>query len=246
MICANFGVTRGGFSDCRGAWCAGCYTPHVMDCASVHQPQDFHGMPLAVPEDADRFMVVRLGDHTLISFQCEECHSRNIRGISLTKHISYQAFACQVVHANLDAFWSRASKTVSNHVSEARFQIRYGKAMGYDPYPPLGPFALKDHQGMLQAVGMEARSTERGQKPGATVKWSTTRKSRSSYSNIWEASPSSGGDVTFSADKRRYHATRNPMESRWFESFTRGLRVQMGDVTRQDKAYTIQVVKEIV
>lgn len=209
-------------------------------------PRDFYGEDLTVPEDEGRFKKARPGDHTLCAFQCSECHSRNIRRRSLGNGIQDQAFDCQVIRATLDTFWSRAVGTVKNHLTEVRFQIRYGKALGYDPYPPLGPYPLGEDLGMKQAIGMETRATEKGKVSGSTVKHSTARKARGSHTNIWEASPVSGGDVTFSSQKRRYHATRCPTESKWFESFSLGFKIRIGDVTTQDRAYTAGVLAELL
>ena len=38
-------------------------------------------------------------------------------------------------------------------LGQTRFMCRYGKALGFTPMPPLGPFKLKQHNGMLlQAI----------------------------------------------------------------------------------------------
>ena len=191
-------------------------------------------------------MEARGGDHTICAFQCSECHSRNIRGISLGSSLADQAFDCQVTRANLDAFWSHATGTLRNHRTEVRYQIRYGKAMEYEPYPPLGPWPLGEDLGMKVAIGMETRATEMGSVPGEPVKHSTSRKARGSHSNIWSASPVAGADISFVAKKSRFHASRCPTETKWFENFSRGFRIRMGDVTRQDKAYTPGVLRALL
>lgn len=86
------------------------------------------------------------------------------------------------------------------------------------------------------------RTTEKGQKPGDMVKWSMMQKSQISYTNLWDASPCSSGDISFSTDKKRYHTMRCPAESWWFESFTRGLRIRMGDIIRHNQSFAIQEV----
>ena len=84
-------------------------------------PQDFNGASLAEIEDEIRFSQVRPGDHLCIPFQCPNCQSQNIRGRSIdTSLIHDLVFECMVVQATLDAFWSRASKMVGNHVREVR------------------------------------------------------------------------------------------------------------------------------
>jgi hypothetical protein len=82
-----------------------------------------------------------------------------------------------VVRATLDAFWSRASKTVANHVQEVRNMARYGRMFRYPPMPTLGPWPLYTHLGMDAAVMVLMRSLEKGKSNG-TVKYGTARKAR--------------------------------------------------------------------
>ena len=84
-------------------------------------PRDFNGASLAEVEDEIRFKQARPGDHLCIPFQCPNCQSQNIRGKSIdSTHIDDLVFECMIVRATLDAFWSRASKTIANHVREVR------------------------------------------------------------------------------------------------------------------------------
>jgi len=104
---------------------------------------------------------------------------------------------------------------------------------------------LGDDRGMSQAIGLETRSMEPGSKPGTTVKHSTARKARSAYTNVWEASPWSGGDISLASHKQTYHATRNPGKGTWYETFSRGFKIRIGQVTRQDKAFTIPLIHKL-
>jgi hypothetical protein len=56
-----------------------------------------------------------------------------------------------VVQATLDFFWSRASKTVVNHVQEVKNMVQYGKKIGYPPMPVLD-LGLSIHLGMDAAM----------------------------------------------------------------------------------------------
>eukprot|EP00956_Cyclotella_meneghiniana_P032989 scaffold92597_cov45-Cyclotella_meneghiniana.AAC.4 len=107
ITCANYGVTRGRFSKCTGAWCAGCFRSHKLDCFEVKLPRDFNGASLAEVEDLKRFKVARPGDHIVTSFQCPNCQSQNIRGHDLNlSQARDQAFEALAIRATLDAFWS--------------------------------------------------------------------------------------------------------------------------------------------
>ena len=87
-------------------------------------PRDFHGVKLSELEDEVRYQQARPGDHLCLPFQCPNCQSQNIRGLDLeVGAIEDEAFECIVIRATLDAFWSRASKTISGHVKEVRFMV---------------------------------------------------------------------------------------------------------------------------
>ena len=199
-------------------------------------------------EDEKRFRVARPGDHLCCAFQCPNCHSQNIRGKDLDRSKAEDlGFEALVIRATLDAFWSHASSTVASHVSEVRFMSRYGDALGLDPMPTLGPFPLYRHNGMLQALMVLMRSTEKGKKK-STVQYSTARKARSTLTTLWEVSPESGSDIVLSSASRkgRYIATLCPSESRWYQRFAQGICARMGDVVAQDRAYTIEVLHALL
>ena len=124
---------------------------------------------------------------------------------------------------------------------------KYGKALGYDPLPPLGPFPLYHHGGMAHAIMVLMRSTEKGRKR-ATVQYSTARKARARLTILWESSPVSGSDIVLSSGskKGRYIATLCPSESRWYERFALGICARMGDIVSQDRAYSIQVLHKLL
>ena len=42
--------------------------------------------------------------------------------------------------------------------------VRYALALGFDPFPRLGPFPLVTHLGMKAAIMVMTRSMERGNK----------------------------------------------------------------------------------
>eukprot|EP00804_Cyclotella_cryptica_P003619 CCRYP_002220-RA/>CCRYP_002220-RA protein AED:0.33 eAED:0.28 QI:0/0/0/1/0.25/0.2/5/0/708 len=239
ISCANFGATRLRFPRCEGAWCATCFKAHDLDCFEIKLPRDFNGTSLAELDDEKRFCVARPGDHICTSFQCPNCQSQNIRGRSLDPRLARdQAFEALVIQATLDAFWS-ATTTVASHVTNVRFMSRYGKSLGFIPMPSVGPIPLYKHGGMLQAILLLLRSTEKGKKK-ATV--------RATLTKIWEASPEAHADLVLSSSSRkgRYVATHAPSESRWYESFNLGVSARMGDAVSQDRAYTIEVLHRLV
>ena len=251
IICANYGETRGlSLRQCNGAWCAECFTPSYLDPCDIALPEDFVGATIEELEDQERFMRARPGDHLCTSFQCPNCQSQNIRGVDLepTVNIADACFESLAIRAQLDAFWARTKNTVKGHVAEARFMARYGKALGFTPMPPLGPFRLGTHNGMMQAIMLEMRAMEKGRVAGTRVNFGTARGIRSTTSVLWDASPAGGGDIVLSSGsvRGRYVATLCPSEGRWYSLFSAGISVRMGDIVKQDRAYTIEVVHAVI
>lgn len=133
-------------------------------------------------------------------------------------------------------------------MSEVRFLLKYAASLDIPlPFPALGPYPLGEHLGMHQAITLERRAMEPGNKK-ELVSWGTTRKQRSAITRLWEASPESGADITLSSGSKggRYVATTNPQEGRWFQRLTHGMCVRIGDIVTQDRAYTIQIVHKLL
>ena len=173
-------------------------------------PRDFNGASLSEIEDDIRFRQARPGDHLCSPFQCPVCHSQNIRGCGLAVGVMEdETFECLVTRATLDAFWSRSSKTVAGHVREVKFMIKYGGILRFDPFPPLGPWPLYTHLGMLQALMVVMRSREKGRGDKQFVQHSTACKARGTLTILWEISPIAGADITLSSGsiRGRYIAT---------------------------------------
>jgi hypothetical protein len=207
-------------------------------------PRDFNGALLTELEGKIRFREACPRDHLCIPFQCPNWQSQNIRGRSIdTTLIEDLVFECMVVQATLDVFWSRASKTVGNHVQEVRNMARYGRMFQYPPMPVLGPWPLFTHLGMDAAVMVLMRSMEK-ERGGGMVKYGPARKACATLTVLWESSPLGGNDMTLSAElvKGRFVTTRCPSEGRWYQQFETGICAQTGDVVTQDRAYTIEVL----
>ena len=94
---------------------------------------------------------------------------------------------------------------------------------------------------------MVMRSREPGRKE-ATVSHGTARRVRATYTTLWETSPDGFSDLVLSSGtvKGRFVLSHAPSEGRWYQRFGEGICARMGDVVRQDRAYTIQVVLAVV
>ena len=249
VICANFGFARGTSRSCTGAWCAACFQPHHFDVCETVIPRDFNGASLAEVEDEARFKRARPGDHLCCPFQCPDCQSQNIRGRGLTPgEPASDAFECFSIRCTLDAFWSRSTRTVGGHVREVNFILKYADVLGIThPLPRLGPFPLGKHLGMKEAIMLVMRSREPG-RGGGTIAYATARRLRGTYTTLWEASPDGFSDLVLTSGsvKGRFVLTHAPSEGRWYQRFAQGVSARMGDIVRQDRAYTIEIVLAVV
>ena len=161
-----------------------------------------------------------------------------------------EVFDAACTRVILDAFWSRSSNTVAGHVREINYIIKYATWLGIsNPFPRWGPFPRYYHMGMQQqAIMVIMRSMEKGKGKAGRVKYGTARNIRSAYTVLWDISPEAGGDITLSTsdNKGRYTATCNPSEVKYYQHFALGCCARMGDVVKQDRAYTIQVLLKLL
>lgn len=119
--------------------------------------------------------------------------------------------------------------------------------MGFQPLPPLGPFPLGQHLGMMQVIVLKAHSMEKECK-NETVQYGTACMIQATMTKLWESSPASGADITLSSGsvKGRYIATLCPSEGRWYQLFNKGVSARMGDIVGQDRAYMLDVLLELL
>jgi hypothetical protein len=109
--------------------------------------------------------------------------------------------------------------------------------------PPMGPFPLDDRMGMAVACAILDRSL----RPGRTdifLQHNTVRKNRLMLTNIAQASASGLGDVIGSYEKLRVWILSVPTYSFWFTRVMTGFHKRVGDLKKQDKAITIDVLLE--
>ena len=111
-------------------------------------------------------------------------------------------------------------------------------------FEELGPWKLGEHMGMKQAIGILLRSREAGRN-GFTVKFSTTRKARGVFTRVSHASPTSKRNQTFAKDRNKLTITHATTYGEWFSSFMEGVLARMGQITRQDRAISIEEMVEL-
>jgi hypothetical protein len=77
------------------------------------------------------------------------------------------------------------------------------------------------------------------------VQFTTVRKTRSMMTNVAQATASGLEDVIGSYKRSRVWISSVPTHLFWFTIFMSGIHKRVGDVTKQDKAVTIDVILEV-
>ena len=212
----------------------------------VAKSLDDDGKVLEDPGGNKRFMEARNGDHLMVPFQCELCHFRNIYGREPEVHnLKDKEFFVFARRANLDAFWSREPPTVRNNLKELNRMKKTEERFGFNcTTPPLGPFPMKDDLGMKAAVAILDRSLDKGTY-GPYVQWATFRKLMGGVTNTSQASVGGLGNSVGAYERNKMWISTSVSHQFWFSRFMVGIHKRVGEVRRQDEAFTIEVIQEV-
>lgn len=204
------------------------------------------GMP--GDDEEGRFQSARTGDHLLLTFQCELCHFRNMAGRN-PDPMSLRDRECLLYcrRANLDAFWSREPATSVSNLRECVRTEASAEKLGIPSItPPMGPFPLQDDLGMRAALAVLDRSQDA---TGITEKYvqpSTYRKSQACITNVYRAGASGLGDQVGANDARKVWMSSCSTHTPWFARFMMGIKKRTGEVVKQDKAISIDLLHAVL
>jgi hypothetical protein len=205
-------------------------------------------LELGDKDEDNAFKAARLGDNFMCPFQCDICHFRNMKGVDPSGHSSRdKSLLIAIRRANIDAFWGRASSTVAGNFRDLKKFKSIGlEQLGLvDILPNMGPFPLKDIWGMSIAVVTLHRSLDPGRN-GEHVQFSTARRLRSVYSNLWGSSIHSMTKGVMAKDTSKTYVTKCPTYCLWFERFVKGMHSRMGDDSRPDAAISVELMISIM
>jgi hypothetical protein len=193
------------------------------------------------------FKHAHLGDNFVCPFQCEICHFRNIKNEDPTDSEKDKTLLVAIRRANLDAFWGRASSTVAgNHRELKKFHRIGSEQLGLsNMLPNMGPFPLNNIWGMSIAVVTLQRSLDAG-KNSENIQFSTARRLRSVYSNLWGTSVHSMTKGVMAKDTTKTYVTKCPTYCLWFERFIKGMHSRMGDDSRPDAAISSELMLSLM
>jgi hypothetical protein len=233
-------------------WHAKCYVPRAKDnfpivTMAAYEIEDDEQVELKDEKEETKFKYARLGDNFMCPFQCDLCHYRNMKGENPGKNPNEDLrLMVGIRRAILDSFWGRAEATVANNFRDVKKLKDIGISVGLENLlPEMGPFALEDEWGMGIAVGMLYRSLDSGLYRD-TLQFSSTRKLRSAFSNLWGSSVHSMTRGVMAKDTIKTFVTKCPTYSLWFERFVKGMHSRMGDDRRPDAAISTEVMHAVI
>jgi hypothetical protein len=148
--------------------------------------------------------------------------------------------------ANLDALWSREPSTVRSTLSMCRQGGRIAASLGFKDqlFWPMGPHPLEDTFGMGAAVVMLQQSLAPG-KYDKCMQFASVHKFRSTFSNVYHVTPEGQEAMVLAKDVRKMTVTKCPTYGEFFERFMRGMHKRMGEITRPDRALSLELMLEL-
>lgn len=210
----------------------------------VYRGTDATGNEMIAPDEDLDFMVARPGDHLFCLFECDYCAFFKLCGrLPSSRSQADSRLQTFVRRANLDAFWTRRSGTISQLVSTVRRQVEVGQMFGFTMYPNPGPVPFCSDQGMRVAVGTLWQSIQPGRRRKTSQVYSSVKKVRGAYSDMYHRSCRAiETSLVFRTDTKRQVASSNPVDSEWYWRFQAGLRARIGDSPKQDLAISHEVM----
>jgi hypothetical protein len=250
LFCANFVSSRQCWSPCHSVWCGSCYTPHPLDRFHRFIPVDEAGFEWRPASDQLRHMQAHDGSHLIVPFQCDLCMFRNLTGRNpLLDTPSDDLLLCCIRRVNLDAVWGREPATAEATLRAAKQLVLLWDKVGISqPFmlPARGPFPVGDSFGVGVAIAMVLKSLEPG-RYATHQQFETIRKLRAGFSNLYMSSVAGAATLrTVGTDRAKHHLTDSPTQSLWFERFSHGCLLRMGQEVRQDWALPLEVVHALM
>ena len=245
IFCSNFLLSRGGFRPCMNVWCGGCYRRGVNDHFPIQGPPEEEDGLEVDPVEAGRYRKGRDGDHLMgIPFECDLCHFRNLTHRDpIWGHPRDENMLTNIRGAVLDASWSRATGTVTANLRRIQLDYRAAESMFdiRDPLPHLGNPELRDRVGMGVAITTLHSSLRPGKYSGH-LQYDSMRKTPTWFGNVWRSGVAYITDTLYAQDAKRVRATTCPTAGEWFTRFILGAKYRMGQIRKQNEAFTSDII----
>ena len=242
LFCSNFIYPRGIWSPCRSVWCASCYVADQNVKYHINAPEEDEGVVWKRKRDSTKFINARSGDFIFTPFQCDICSFRNIQKRSPSSSSQAdQRLMAYIRRANLDAFWSRTSGTVSGSLVSIRNILKTSDTLNMPPpLEDLGPWPTEDVQGLRLAITILQASQEGERNSTEYTQYDSIRKISSAFGNHYEATRLAATNT-----KTNTFFTDSPARSEFFTRFMKGLKHRMGKDVRGDAPIDYRILHKV-
>jgi hypothetical protein len=192
-----------------------------------------------------------LNDQVLVPFECDLCIFRKLTKTEIPnlRNPQHSLLMSCIRRLNLDAFWSRSTRTVQGQRDKLKQGLVLSRLVGLEgPYSNEGPYPSFDHVGYEVAVQMFLMSRRKGLHSPTHLQFDTIRKLRMVYGNHLRALPQANR-VTLSLgdQKGRYTCfTYDKCASLWFYRFIEGCQYRMGQIWRPNQALSTDLLLEVL
>jgi hypothetical protein len=200
----------------------------------------------------DDYVVARRGDHLMVSFECDLCVFRKVKERDpIAGNLKDDMTQMCIRRITLDAFWSRASSTVTGNAASVDECLKICGELGIvDPYRNPGPIPPGDLFGYATAISMVYSSLRAGKYASDHMQFESIRKFRKCNSNHIRATAPAHGDGFSIGDtdgKLAYkRIDQDPCGSLWFSRFFEGCSKRMGQDWRPDQAIDPGLLKAML
>ena len=116
-------------------------------------PREERSFNLTSREDKLRHQVARNGDHLMISFLCNLCHFRNLKGLDSGKGDDGIKLPRTIRRATINAFWTREHSTVEATRRYSKRIVELSQSLDLsNALLEMKPFILNDTQEMSLVI----------------------------------------------------------------------------------------------
>ncbi len=199
--------------------------------------------------DHDRFLRARTGDMLCSQFQCDYCWFINLKKREPREGSIADAMLMPYIRrVNLDMLWSREESTVYNNFLASRKKAKRAIDLGLTPIAwARGPWPVGDKLGFQTAIEILHQSQEPGRNVATYQQFDSIRKFRTADFNEYESSVENLVDfVLFGDNGKIFKMSTAPTQSRLFTQFMKGCEKRMGRVIKQNRALSIEILKELL
>ena len=196
------------------------------------------------------FHEARNGDHILTPFECDYCIFYKLKRRKPNRDNSQDKLLLVMIRCmNLDAFWSKSRKTVTDNTYRVIQTIGFSKSLGLEgPFEHEGPYPCHDHCGYEVAATMLLHSRRPGNRAKTHNQYSTISKGSTTYCAHVRTLPSSHKEQMAMMDNNgKYERIgKDKCASLWFSRFRSGLSSRMGSDRQQNQGMNIKLILAMI